>query len=455
MCGVAAVWNILNAGETTATAMHALTNRGRDGWGIAVVQDGRLVVRGESGTVTESLKPEDMYAFLGSRRAVGHVRYSTVLEGIASDRKNIQPIVGTWKEKWVAIAHNGNFTNKEELQENILKGVPLETDMDTEILLPLIAKAPYDDLVKCIDWAVSFVEGPCTMVVLTVDELIVVQDYSDNRPLSIGESGNGFAVASEDSALHAVGIYHTRDVEAGTVTRISDAGVETQSLTRSRKTPPRKVCPFEWVYFSGHGSKVKGVEVYPFRVSLGMQLAREYPVPHADIVIPIPDSGNFYAEGYIAESRRRSAGPGIVRNHYAGRSFVAKTRELRHLTIARKHSFNPHVVAGKVVVCVDDSIVRGDTGEYVVQGLLKAGAREVHFLSGYPPYRYGCRSGIDTGAPDEKLIARTHAPSEIAEAWGATTVGYISQEGYLKVVEEYGLPREEACLACIDGKYWH
>jgi amidophosphoribosyltransferase len=359
------------------------------------------------------------------------VRYSTAG---SSNLRNAQPITATTAHGPVAIAHNGNLVNAEELRRQLeTDGAVFQSSSDTEVILHLLARAEGGTLVDQLARALSQVKGAYTLLLLTPTSMITVRDPSGFR-----------LMASETCALDLMEAEVVRDVEPGEFVVVDEAGLQSYKPFRPQ---PKLQCVFEYVYFSRPDSVLWGRNVHSVRKALGHQLAREYPVA-ADLVIPVPDSGVGAALGY-AEEAGLPYDSGLVRNHYVGRTFIEPKQGIRHFGVKVKLNPNREVLAGKRVVVVDDSIVRGTTSRKIVKMLRAAGAREVHMRISSPPIQWPCYYGIDTPTRKE-LIGSSHEVKEIERYLAADSLGYLSLDGMLKAT---GNDPAHFCHACFTGQY--
>jgi amidophosphoribosyltransferase len=379
---------------------------------------------------------------LPGRIAIGHVRYSTAG---ASLLINAQPIVFATGRGPLALAHNGNLVNAREIRSQLEKdGALFTTTSDSEVILHLVARSRAATLPEAIADALTEVRGAYSLVILSRDGIFAARDANGIRPLSLGRMpGNSPVVASETCAFDLIGATYERDIEPGEIARLTESGVESRRFAFPHATP----CVFEHIYFARPDSMVFGKSVAGTREALGARLAREHPVP-ADVVVPVPDSGMYAALGYARESGIPFA-LGLTRNHYVGRTFIEPKQSIRHFGVKIKLNPVKDVVAGKRVILVDDSIVRGTTSRKIVRMLRDAGARELHLRISSPPTRHSCHYGIDTPTRQE-LIAATHDVEAIRKFVEADSLGYLSPEGML---EAFGRPQQAACTACFTGIY--
>ncbi|HJW68139.1 MAG TPA: amidophosphoribosyltransferase [Candidatus Binatia bacterium] len=440
-CGVVGVYGHPEAATLAYLSLYALQHRGQESAGIVASNGEALIAHRGMGLVADIFN-QDILARLEGRLAIGHNRYSTSGSTVL---KNCQPFVVEWAQGALAIAHNGNLVNAEALRERLeTRGSIFQSTSDTEVIIHLIAASPATTLVGRIVDALAQVRGAYSLVFLTETQVIAARDPGGFRPLVLGRVGDAVVVTSETCALDLVDATYEREVEPGEIVVIDERGVS--SL---RPFPPasRHHCVFEYVYFARPDSQVFGRNVYEVRKELGRQLARESAVP-ADIVIPVPDSGVPAAIGY-AEEARLPFEMGLIRNHYVGRTFIEPTSSIRHFGVKVKLNALREVLAGKRVVVVDDSIVRGTTSRKLVHMLRQAGAREVHMRISSPPTTHPCFYGIDTPTREE-LIASTHSVAETREYVGADSLAYLSLAGLYAFT---GGRREGFCDACFSGDY--
>ncbi|MCI0548937.1 MAG: amidophosphoribosyltransferase [Candidatus Rokubacteria bacterium] len=440
-CGLFGIWNHAEAANVTYLGLYALQHRGQESAGIASTDGQAFQVERAMGWVADVFSRERLKRLAGTR-AIGHVRYSTAG---SSSLRNAQPISATTAHGPVAIAHNGNLVNAEALRRQLERdGAIFQSSSDTEVILHLIARAEGATLVDRLVAALSQVRGAYTLLLLTPDSIIGVRDPSGFRPLTLGRLDGSWLLASETCALDLMEAAVVRDVEPGEILIVDDQG------PRSRKPFARQErlqCVFEYVYFARPDSVLWGRNVHAVRKAMGHQLAREYPVP-ADLVIAVPDSGVGAALGYAEESGL-PYDTGLVRNHYVGRTFIEPKQGIRHFGVKVKLNPNREVLAGRRVVVVDDSIVRGTTSRKIVKMVRAAGAREVHVRISSPPIQWPCYYGIDTPTRKE-LIGSSHSVDEIHRYLGADSLGYLSLDGMLKAT---GGDPAGFCHACFTGQY--
>ncbi len=440
-CGLFGVWNHAEASNVVYLGLYALQHRGQESAGIASTDGHAFQVEKAMGWVADAFSRERLKRLPG-HRAIGHVRYSTA--GTSSLR-NAQPITANTAHGPVAIAHNGNLVNAEELRAELEKdGAVFQSNSDTEVILHLLAREPGATLVEQLARALTRVKGAFTLLLLTPECMIGVRDPSGFRPLSLGQLGDAWILASETCALDLMEARVIRDVEPGEILVVDDKG---PTSLRPFKPAERLQCVFEYVYFARPDSVLWGRNVHMVRKALGHQLAREHPV-QADLVIPVPDSGVGAALGFSEESGL-PYDSGLVRNHYVGRTFIEPQQGIRHFGVKVKLNPNREVLEGKRVVVVDDSIVRGTTSRKIVKMIRAAGAREVHVRISSPPIQWPCYYGIDTPTRKE-LIGASHKVDEIQRYLSADSLGYLSLEGMLKAT---GSDPHHFCHACFTGQY--
>jgi len=445
-CGVFAIYGHPEAANLTYLGLYALQHRGQESAGIAS-SDGREIYCFKAmGHVAEVITPP-VLAGLPGHAAIGHTRYSTAGDTVLL---NAQPFSVACNKGRIAVAHNGNITNAGELRRELERdGSIFQASSDTEVILHLVARSRERTLAGALREALLELEGAFSLVFLAQDCVIVARDPHGFRPLAMGQmelSGGGkcYVFASETCAFDLIGAAYLSDVEPGEMVIVSPAG-----LVRERYAPARapSYCVFEHVYFSRPDSMVFGRSVEESREMLGRLLAREHPAP-ADVVVPVPDSGVAAAIGYAAESGIpfRHA---LIRNHYVGRTFIEPSQAIRDFGVKLKLNPVRHLLEGKRVVLVDDSIVRGTTSRKIVRMVRDAGAREVHLRISCPPTISPCYYGVDTPTKAE-LIAANSTVEEIRRFVGADTLGYLSLSALREAV---GDERLEYCYACYTGDY--
>jgi amidophosphoribosyltransferase len=440
-CGLFGVWNHPEAANVTYLGLYALQHRGQESAGIAATDGDSFHIEKAMGWVADVFSRERLRRLPG-HRAIGHVRYSTAG---SSNLRNAQPITAKTARGPIAIAHNGNLTNADDLRRAMEKdGAIFQSNSDTEVILHLLARAPAGPLVEQLPHALAQVRGAYSLMILTREAMYAIRDPRGFRPLTIGRLDQSWVVASETCALDLMEAKPERDVEPGEIVIVSDDG-----LRSVRYAPPSEKlqCVFEYVYFARPDSTLWGRNVHTVRKDFGRQLAREHPVS-ADIVIPVPDSGTSAALGF-AEEAAIPYDMGLIRNHYVGRTFIEPKQGIRHFGVKVKLNPMPDMLAGKRVVVVDDSIVRGTTSRKIVKMIRGAGAREVHVRISSPPIQWPCFYGIDTPTRKE-LIGASHEAEEIRRYLGADSLGYLSLDGMLKAT---GTEPGNFCHACFTGNY--
>jgi amidophosphoribosyltransferase len=424
-CGVFGVCGSEDASVLTALGLHGLQHRGQEGCGI-VSFDGRFHHERHLGLVGEHFAGPDVPKRLPGASAIGHTRYAT--QG-GTLLRNVQPLFADLALGGFAVCHNGNFTNSRDLRERLVEeGAIFQSTSDTECVLQLIARSrrakPVDRFVE----ALHDLQGAYAIACLTNNMLIGARDPVGIRPLVLGERGPAKILASETCALDMIGAKFVRSIEPGEVvvmtrSRSGEVTIESHFPFGKRRARP---CIFEFVYFSRPDSMIDGRSVYDIRKRMGMRLAQETGVK-ADVIVPVPDSGVPAAMGFAQES----GAPyelGIIRNHYVGRTFIQPKQEIRALGVRLKHSANRDVLAGKRVVLVDDSIVRGTTSQKIVQMVREAGAKEVHFRSASPPIKHPDFYGIDMPTLDQ-LMAAQMTLEEMRKTLEVDSLGFLSIEG--------------------------
>ncbi len=440
MCGVLGIYAPdRDVARLAHFGLHALQHRGQESAGIAVSDGGRLTVLREMGLVTQIFSEQKLRGLRG-QLAIGHTRYSTTGSALWS---NAQPLVQHGRARTVALGHNGNLVNASELREELhADGVKLGSSSDTELIAALIANDPAP-LADAVAGAMARLEGAYSVTALTEGKLLAFRDPHGFRPLVLGRLGDGWVVVSETCALDLVGAEFEREVAPGELLVIDESGIE------AHQAVPREtgaLCIFEFFYLARPDSRLEGVEVHAARVRMGERLAVEAPVD-AELVLPIPDSGTPAAIGFS----RASGIPfseGLIKNRYVGRTFIEPDQELRQQGLRLK--FNPLAeVAGKSVVIVDDSIVRGNTTRQLVRMLFDAGATEVHVRVSSPPVIGPCFYGIDLADEDE-LIASGRSVDDVRASIGATSLAYLSLEGLQTATSR---PESALCRACLTGEY--
>jgi amidophosphoribosyltransferase len=440
-CGIFGIYGHSEAANLTYLGLYALQHRGQESVGIATSDGARLQIHKAMGHVADAFD-EATIARLGGTSAVGHVRYSTAGE---SGLKNAQPILIDCAHGEIAICHNGNLVNAQELREMLVRtGSIFQTTSDTEVLLHLYARSRAGTPEQALVESISQAQGAFSLVLLTRDRLIAVRDPHGFRPLTVGRLGDAVIVCSETCALDLIDAEWTRDLEPGEVFIV---GPEGEKSVRPFPRSQTAHCIFEHVYFARPDSYVFGTSVNEVRTEFGRRLALEQPA-EADVVVPIPDSGVCAATGF-ASAAGLPLQMGLIRNHYVGRTFIEPHQSIRHFGVRVKLNPVKSILNGRRVVLVDDSIVRGTTSRKIVRMVRAAGAREVHMRISCPPTISPCFYGVDTPKRAE-LIAATHSLDEIRRYIGADSLGYLSLEGLLSAV---GPARGAYCTSCYTGEY--
>ena len=440
-CGIFGIFGHSEAANLTYLGLYALQHRGQESVGIASSDGARLQVHRAMGYVADAFD-EPTISKLAGMSAVGHVRYSTAGE---SGLKNAQPILIDCAHGEIAICHNGNLVNAQELRDALVsEGSIFQTTSDTEVLLHLYARSKAGSPEQALVESVSQAQGAFSLVLLTKDRVIAVRDPHGFRPLTLGKLGDSYIVCSETCALDLIDAEWIRDIEPGEMLVIGPEG--TKSI-HPFAPAPRAHCIFEHVYFARPDSYVFGQSVNEVRTELGRRLAVEQPVS-AEVVVPIPDSGVCAATGY-AERSGIPLQMGLIRNHYVGRTFIEPHQSIRHFGVRVKLNPVKSILNGRRVVLVDDSIVRGTTSRKIVRMVRAAGASEVHMRISCPPTISPCFYGVDTPKRSE-LIAATHSVEEIRKYIGADSLGYLSLDGLKGSVGE---SRESYCTSCYTGQY--
>ena len=386
---------------------------------------------------------EDEVAGLPGHVAIGHTRYSTTG---SSEACNAQPIMAEGPSVKLALSHNGNVINALELRDELaLAGCRFKSTSDSEIIAQLLANAPATSWTARASYAMRRLRGAYSLAVTTKDALLGIRDPMGVRPLCVGRMAEGWVIASETCALDHVGADFVREIDPGEAVMIDDEGLRT--VYRREPRGISAMCIFENIYFARPDSYLNGKLIYSNRQAMGAELAREHPVD-ADLVIGVPDSATAAAVGYAHESGI-PYGEGLVKNRYAGRTFILPDQRQRDLGVRRKLNPLPDLIEGKRLVVVDDSIVRGTTTPHVVNLLRKRGAGEIHLRICAPPIMWPCHFGVDM-ATRRELIASNMSVAEIREYVGADSLGFLSHEGLLRAV---GMERDKFCMACFTGDY--
>ncbi|MDE2446144.1 MAG: amidophosphoribosyltransferase [Alphaproteobacteria bacterium] len=423
-CGVFGIFGHPDSAALTALGLHALQHRGQEAAGIVTFDGERFHSERRTGLVGDHFSSEKIISRLRGAMALGHVRYSTTGGTIL---RNVQPLFAELATGGIAVAHNGNLTNGLTLRRDLItQGAIYQSTSDTEAILHLVARSKKSRMIERYIDALRNLEGAYALVSLTNKKLIGARDPLGIRPLILGELNGAYILCSETVALDIIGAKFVREIENGEVVVISEDGIE--SLHPFPKLKPRP-CIFEYIYFSRPDSILGGRSVYDVRKNTGKQLALESPCD-ADVIVPIPDSGVPAALGY-AQTLGIPFELGIIRNHYVGRTFIEPTQHIRSLGVKLKHNANRAVIAGKRIVLVDDSVVRGTTSIKIVKMMYEAGAREVHMRIASPPIKFPDFYGIDT--PEQKaLLAASHSLEEMRQFIGVDSLAFVSVDGIYK-----------------------
>lgn len=466
-CGVVGIYGAENAAALSYFALTSLQHRGQESAGIAVSDGSKIKLHKDMGLVSDVFKQGHFEALEGSI-AVGHVRYAT-----AGGRtiENAQPFMNSFKMGSIALAHNGQLVNYEELRQSLEDGgSTFSSSSDTEVILKLIVRkfvenggklghtreemlkqVQQDDelFVTAVTQAVKEIKGSFALCIMTENLLIGVRDPNGIRPLCLGSVGDGYVLTSESCAIDSVNGKFVRDVKPGEIVVINKNGIKS-ILTNDSLEVKKQTCIFEYVYFARPDSVIDGIAVQEARYKMGKVLAKESPVD-ADIVIGVPDSGLGAAQGY-ARASGLPYGMGIIKNKYIGRTFIAPTQKERENMVFVKLNAIRSDLEGKRVIVIDDSIVRGTTSRRLVQILRRAGAKEVHFRVSSPPVKFPCYLGIDTPSKNE-LISSTHELEEIRQEIGADSLAFISLEGMIEALRSCKPEADGFCKGCFSGEY--
>jgi len=441
-CGIFGVYGVADPARAIHNGLFALQHRGQEGAGI-VVSDGKQIRSIKGMGLVQELPARKEFPDLHGHLGIGHVRYSTT----GSPRpQNVQPLVVECIDGIWAIAHNGNLTNAQQLRLRYQEaGAIFQTSTDSEVLVHLIADPMFRSRPRRVERALAELQGAFSYLIMTKDSVMAARDPYGFRPLSIGKLGAGYVFASETCALEQVGADYIRDVLPGELVTVDEKGIRSTTFCEPI-TGSLGQCIFEHVYFARPDSTVFGQNVHDVRLKLGRNLANESPVA-ADIVIPIPDSGNVAALGY-SQSSGIPLDYGFIRNHYVGRTFIMPTVGQRADSVDMKLAVVPGVVRGKRIIVVDDSLIRGTTSRRRVHSLREAGAKEIHLRISCPPTRHPCYFGIDFPSRDE-LIAAENSVEDIRKFIGADSLAYLSVEGLRASVEH----PTDFCNGCFTGSY--
>ncbi|MBU3089834.1 amidophosphoribosyltransferase [Clostridium gasigenes] len=441
-CGVFGVYvnKPMDVASMSYYGLYALQHRGQESAGIAVANEEGIKMHKGMGLITEAFSQDDLKELKG-HGAIGHVRYSTSGD---TNIINAQPLLTQTKLGQIAMAHNGTLVNAGVIRELLEDGGHVfHTSIDSEVIANLIARGAKKGIENAVLDAIQAVRGSFAIVILTEGKLIGVRDPHGIRPLCIGKMEEGYVLSSESCALDAIGAELVRDVEPGEIVVIDETGIKSYRYSENTQC---RTCAFEYIYFARPDSIIDGLDVHASRVEAGKQLFKQHPV-EADIVVAVPDSGIPAAMGY-AKASGIPYDTGFIKNRYVGRTFITPSQEVREKAVAIKLNPLKSNIAGKRVVLVDDSIVRGTTSKHLVDSLRRAGAKEVHFLVASPVVKYPCYFGIDTPYRSE-LIGSGKNNEEIREQIGCDSLEYLSMESMYKCfTQEKGY-----CVGCFNGIY--
>ena len=446
-CGVFGIFGHPDAATLVTLGLHALQHRGQEAAGVVSYDGAQFFIERHIGLVGDNFTRPSVIARLRGDRAIGHNRYSTTGAPVL---RNVQPLFAEFAGGGFAVAHNGNITNARALQRRLQRrGSIFQSTSDTEALIHLTATSDRGNLVNRLTDALSQVEGAYSLVALSEKKLIGCRDPLGVRPLMLGDLDGAPVLASETCAFDIIGARPVREIEPGEMVVITAEGLE------SRKpfgAGPSRFCIFEHVYFARPDSIVGESSVYSTRKRIGAELARESPAD-ADLVVPVPDSGTPAAIGF-AEASGLPFDLGIIRNHYVGRTFIEPSEAIRHMGVKLKHNANSAILAGKRVVLVDDSIVRGTTSMKIVEMVREAGAAEVHMRIASPPTTDPCFYGVDT-PQKAKLLAASLTLEEMASRIGVDSLAFLSIDGLYRAVGKARRNAEQPqfCDACFTGEY--
>ncbi len=447
-CGVFGIFGHPESAAMTALGLHALQHRGQEAAGIVAYDGTDFYAHKAMGLVDATFSKAKVIEKLKGHTAIGHNRYSTTGE---ASLRNVQPIYADLALGGFAVAHNGNLTNAAAIREELVnRGSLFQSTSDTEVIVHLMAVSQKPGAIEKLVDAVNEIKGAYSLVAVTHDMLIGVRDPFGIRPLVLGKLGGSYIMTSESCALDIIGAEFVRDIKPGEMVVVDEKGIRS---TYPFKSTQSRFCIFEYVYFARPDSFMEGHSVYEMRKNIGAVLAKESPVLNADVVVPVPDSGVPSAIGY-SQASGIPFELGIIRNHYVGRTFIEPTAQIRNLGVKLKHNANAAYLRDKVVVLVDDSIVRGTTSRKIVEMVRAAGAKEVHMRISSPPTAHSCFYGIDTPAAEE-LVAHKHSVDDIAKLIGVDSLAYISVDGLYQAVGETGRNNAapQYCDACFTGDY--
>ena len=425
-CGVFGISNTKDASALTALGLHALQHRGQEGCGIVTFDGEKYYSEKRFGLVGDNFNKEKVLNNLKGNYAIGHNRYSTTGNNIL---RNIQPFFADTNAGGIGVAHNGNLTNSIALRNKLVEdGAIFYTTSDTETIVQLIAKSKRPKTIDKVIDAIFQIQGGYALVMLTQNSLIGVRDPCGIRPLVIGKLGKSYVLASETCAFDIIGAKFLREVENGEIVLIENNELKSIKPFPAKKERP---CVFEYIYFSRPDSLIGGKTAYEHRKNIGRELAKENDTD-ADIVVPVPDSGNAAAMGFAQEIKMNFE-HGLIRNHYVGRTFIEPSQKIRSLGVKLKLNANQTTIKNKKIILIDDSLVRGTTSYKIVKMLYDAGAKEVHVKIACPEIRYPDFYGVDTPTKKE-LLAANKTNDEICEYIGAKSLRFLSLDGLYKAI---------------------
>ena len=420
-CGVFGISNSKDSSTLTALGLHALQHRGQEGCGIVSYDGMKYYSEKRWGLVGDNFNKEKVLKNLPGNFAIGHNRYSTTG---GTSLRNIQPFFADTNAGGIGVAHNGNLTNAITLRNKLVEdGAIFYTTSDTETIVQLIAKSKRNKTIDKVIDALFQIQGGYALVMLTQNTLIGVRDPFGIRPLVIGKIKNSYVFTSETCALDIIGAKYIRDVENGEIVY-----VENDKLISLKPFPTKKIrpCVFEYIYFSRPDSLLNGKSAYEYRKKFGVELAKETSI-EADVVVPVPDSGNAAALGY-SQYVKKNFELGLIRNHYVGRTFIEPSQKIRSLGVKLKLNANKSSIMNKKIVLIDDSLVRGTTCYKIVKMLYDSGAKEVHVRIASPEIRFPDFYGVDTPTKKE-LLAANKTNEEICKYIGAKSLKFLSVNG--------------------------
>lgn len=456
-CAIVGCFNCDNASLLAYYSLFAMQHRGQEASGISSLSDSKITTIKDIGLVTKVFTLSRLQKLKG-KSAIGHNRYATSGKSVdeGSGLEDAQPLYARYDLGEIALVHNGNLVNAKEIRNDLTNsGSIFQSNLDTEVIMHLIAKSKEFNLTNRIIQVIKTIKGAFSLIFLSRSKMFVTRDSHGLRPLSIGKLENkdgssGYIIASETCAFDLIGATYIRDILAGELI-VFEIGANGDTKLTSIKVleSENRPCVFEYIYFARPDSLVFNRSVYAVRKNLGKQLAIEHRVK-ADMVIPVPDSGVAAAIGY-SEKSKVPFELGIIRNHYVGRTFIEPTQELRELKVRLKLNPVKEIINSKDVIIIDDSLVRGTTSKAIISLLKKAGAKKVHLLISAPPTISPCFYGVDTPCKEE-LINAYKSIEEVCEFIGADSLGFLSLDGLKKAID---LNEYNFCQACFDGKYFH